>query len=94
MLLTLVAGAIFIVVAAVVTVRRLLQSQPRTYARKAMWSNLLQLVVVAIFLVLAALETHNTNAFVRWAPRVTVLLTALNVVVALATTERRARPSA
>lgn len=90
LVLGMVVGAAFIVVALVVTVRRLVHSQPQSKTRKAMWGNLGQLGATAIFLVLAALAAHSASGLLRWGPIVAALLTALNVVVTLAVSRNQA----
>ncbi|OBA60979.1 hypothetical protein A5647_12870 [Mycobacterium sp. 1100029.7] len=58
-----------------------------------MWGNLFQLVAAAIFIALAALAAHSENAVLRWAPVVSAIFTAINVVVTLAMTEKEAGAS-
>ncbi|BBX38915.1 hypothetical protein [Mycobacterium simiae] len=89
-----VVGAIFVLVAGLVTIQRLRRSPRQSAARKAMWGNLGQLVATAIFIALAALATHSANALLRWGPVVAASFTAINVVVTLAIYKRRAEASA
>ncbi len=86
-------GATFILVALIVTVRRLVQSQPRSKTRTAMWGTLGQLIATAIFLVLATDHMHGGNTLFRW-ELVAMGLAAFNVVLTLVISKWRAKSAA
>lgn len=89
----LISGAAFIAAALAVTIRRLVQSPPRSKPRAAMWATVLQLAAVAAFLVLAAQNMHSHKT-IFWLQVATVALMAINVVVTLVLQEKPQKPSA
>lgn len=88
-----IAGAAFIVAALIVTVRRLVQSQPHSKARGAMWGTIGQLGAVAVFLILATDHMRGGKALVSW-ELIALALTAVNVVLTLVISKKRAKSSA
>jgi hypothetical protein len=92
-LLLPIAGAAFILVALVVTIRHLVESQPHSKSRRAMWGTLGQLGAVAIFLALATAQMRGGSTLFRL-ELIALALTAINVVVTLVISKRRAKSSA